>query len=104
MDEISAYFLPLNEHSTKFFNAISESDKNAENTSPGRWLYILNILGDKEFSNIPILMLTAIHTTTPINSEPDIDSLKVDLYVDKPIDPDDLISKVNWLLSREKIL
>lgn len=58
----------------------------------------------KEFSNIPILMLTAIHTTTPISSEPDIDSLKVDLYVDKPIDPEDLIGKVNWLLSREKIL
>ena len=58
----------------------------------------------KEFYDIPILMLTAIHTTTPLRSEPDIDSLKVDLYVDKPIDPDDLIGKVNWLLSREKII
>jgi CheY-like chemotaxis protein len=54
-----------------------------------------------EFRNIPILMLTAIHSTTPLRFEPDIDYLPVELFVDKPIDPDDLIGKVEWMLSRE---
>jgi CheY-like chemotaxis protein len=55
-----------------------------------------------EFKDIPILMLTAIHSMTPLRSEPDIDHLPVELFVDKPIDPDDLIGKVEWILSREK--
>jgi CheY-like chemotaxis protein len=55
-----------------------------------------------EFSNIPILMLTAIHSTTPLRFEPDIDYLPVELFVDKPIDPDDLLSKVEWVLSTEQ--
>jgi CheY-like chemotaxis protein len=56
----------------------------------------------KRFRNIPIVMLTAIHSTTPLRYEPDIDYLPVDLFVDKPIDPDDLIGKVNWILARQK--
>ena len=56
-----------------------------------------------QFKNIPILMLTAIHSTTPLRFEPDIDYLPVELFVDKPIDPDDLIKKVGWILDREKV-
>jgi CheY-like chemotaxis protein len=55
-----------------------------------------------EFRDIPILMLTAIHSTTPLRFEPDIDYLPVELFVDKPIDPDDLLKKVDWVLSKEK--
>jgi two-component system alkaline phosphatase synthesis response regulator PhoP len=55
-----------------------------------------------KFKDIPILMLTAIHSTTPLRFEPDIDYLPVELFVDKPIDPDDLVNKVDWLLTREK--
>jgi CheY-like chemotaxis protein len=56
-----------------------------------------------EFGRIPILMLTAIHSTTPLRFEPDIDYLPVELFVDKPIDPDDLLKKVEWVLSGEKV-
>ena len=56
-----------------------------------------------EFSKIPILMLTAIHSTTPLRFEPDMDYLPVELFVDKPIDPDDLVRKVEWILTREKV-
>ena len=56
-----------------------------------------------QYKNIPILMLTAIHSTTPLKFEPDIDYLPVEIFVDKPIDPDDLVGKVGWLLSQEKV-
>ncbi len=55
----------------------------------------------KAFKNTPILMLTAIHSTTPMRYEPDIDYLPVELFVDKPINPDDLIKKVAWILGRK---
>jgi CheY-like chemotaxis protein len=54
-----------------------------------------------DYSHIPILMLTAIHSTIPLRFEPDIDYLPVELFVDKPIDPDNLLGKVEWLLSEE---
>lgn len=53
------------------------------------------------YKDIPILMLTAIHSTTPLRFEPEIDYLPVELFVDKPIDPDDLVNKVEYLLSRQ---
>jgi len=55
-----------------------------------------------EFREIPILMLTAVQSKTPLLGEMDMDFLPVELYVDKPIDPGDLVSKVDWMLSREK--
>jgi CheY-like chemotaxis protein len=56
-----------------------------------------------EYRSIPILMLTAIHSTTPLRFEPDIDYLPVELFVDKPIDPEDLVKKVDWVLHGEKV-
>jgi CheY-like chemotaxis protein len=53
------------------------------------------------YSHIPILMLTAIHSTTPLRFEPDIDYLPVELFVDKPIDPEELLGKVDWVLDQD---
>lgn len=56
----------------------------------------------KAFQDIPIIMLTAIHTTAPVRLGPDEDYLPVDSFIDKPIDPDDLVSKVESLLGSSK--
>ena len=53
----------------------------------------------KDFQNIPILMLTSIHDTTPVRFGPQEDYLPVDMFVEKPISPDDLNEKVDTLLS-----
>lgn len=51
------------------------------------------------YRHIPILMLTSIHSTTPLRFGPDQDYLPVDAFIDKPIDPDELLAKVGDLLS-----
>lgn len=53
-----------------------------------------------DFRHIPIVMLTAIHTTTPLRFGPEADYLPVDDFIDKPIDPDLLVRKVEALLKR----
>lgn len=50
------------------------------------------------YSKTPIIMLTAIHTTTPLRFGPEEDYLPVDDFIDKPIDPDTLVQKVAALL------
>ena len=51
------------------------------------------------YHQIPILMLTAIHTTTPLRFGPDEEYLPVDDFIDKPLDPGLLIQKVKELLT-----
>lgn len=46
------------------------------------------------YSQIPILMLTAIHSTTPLRFGPDKDYLPVDAFIEKPIEPKKLIDQV----------
>jgi CheY-like chemotaxis protein len=53
------------------------------------------------YSKIPILMLTSIHSTTPLRFGPDSDYLPVDAFIDKPIDPDRLVAKVGELLAKK---
>lgn len=53
----------------------------------------------KDFRETPILMLTSIHSTTPLRFGPTEDYLPVDEFVDKPLDPDELVKKVEALLS-----
>jgi len=48
----------------------------------------------KAYSHIPILMLTAIHQTTPLRFGPDKDYLPVDAFIEKPIEPNELVAQV----------
>ena len=52
------------------------------------------------YRSIPILMLTAIHSTTPLRFEPEEDYLPVDEFVEKPLEPADLVAKVESLLAK----
>ena len=54
----------------------------------------------KEFSRIPILMLTSIHSTTPLRFGPHKDYLPVDAFIEKPIEPAELLKKVRECISR----
>jgi CheY-like chemotaxis protein len=51
------------------------------------------------FRDMPILMLTAIHTTTSLRFGPDEAYLPVDDFVEKPVDADLLLEKVKTLLA-----
>ena len=52
----------------------------------------------KEFRDVPIIMLTAIHTTTPLRFAPDEDYLPVQTFLEKPVDPEVLLSTVRKML------
>ncbi|HID86547.1 MAG TPA: response regulator transcription factor [Anaerolineae bacterium] len=54
------------------------------------------------YRHIPILILTAIHTTTSLRFGPDEAYLPVDDFVDKPIDPEVLLEKVRALIERSQ--
>lgn len=53
------------------------------------------------FRDIPILMLTSVHTTTPLRFAPDEDYLPVDAFLEKSADPDEILAKVEELLQTE---
>jgi len=55
----------------------------------------------KNFSQIPILMLTSIHTTTSLRFGPDQDYLPVDAFIEKPIAPAELLKKVREYLNKK---
>lgn len=59
---------------------------------------------DKDYKDIPILMLTAIKERTGLGFEKeagDPDWLPVDDYCDKPLKPEELISKIEMLLRKK---
>lgn len=59
----------------------------------------------KEFSSIPILMLTAINTEKPsfkFSPETDGEFLPVDSFLDKPVRSEDLLNKIEELLAAKR--
>lgn len=63
--------------------------------------YIREDLGLKD---LPILILSNIHHVkkVPYRFAPDKDFLPVDVFIDKPVDPDVLIDNVNKLLGEKR--
>jgi len=55
---------------------------------------------EEEHQRIPILMLTAVHQTTPLRFSPDEDYLPVDAFIEKPINPKRLIEEITRLLKK----
>ncbi len=53
------------------------------------------------FREIPILMITAIHATTPLRFAPDHEYLPVDAFIEKPIEPDVLLARVREHLAKK---
>jgi CheY-like chemotaxis protein len=53
------------------------------------------------YKDIPIIILTSIHSTTSLHFGPTEDYLPVDAFLDKPIDPEFLLEKVKELLKVE---
>lgn len=51
------------------------------------------------FRHIPIVMLSAIHKTTPLRFGPDEDYLPVDAFLEKSAGPQELLAKVTELLT-----
>lgn len=54
------------------------------------------------YKDLPILMLTSVHSTTSLTQDTPIQEIPVDLFVDKPIDPEDLLAKIAWVLGKDK--
>lgn len=52
-----------------------------------------------EFANIPIIMLTAIHSTTPLRFSPDENYLPVQHFLEKPVKSKTLLAAVQQYLS-----
>jgi len=48
--------------------------------------------------NTPIIILSAIHSTTPLRFAPDEDYLPVQSFLEKPIEPEALLAKVHEFL------
>jgi len=60
---------------------------------------------ESEYKDIPILMLTSISEVTGVNfsaAAADPDWLPADEYLDKPVEPDELLEQVQNLLSGEE--
>ncbi len=49
----------------------------------------------REFAKMPIIMLTAIHSTTPLRLSPDEDYLPVQTFLEKPIDTKVLLATIH---------
>lgn len=59
-----------------------------------------DVKNDNKFKNIPIIMATAVNQRTKFkfDIEKDGDFLPVEKFMEKPIDPDDLIATIRGLL------
>lgn len=53
---------------------------------------------NSEWKNIPIIMLTNVNQEFPMNISGDEDYLPVELFLEKPLDPDTFLSEIKKLI------
>jgi len=58
-----------------------------------------DLRNSEQTKNIPILMVTSINETLPYKVGPDETWLPVDVFVEKPIEPERLLNAVNKMLA-----
>jgi CheY-like chemotaxis protein len=121
-DVVLAIRIPLEASGYEFYAAYSSSEglEKIKETNPD--LIILDVMmetategfhlslklrdpaPDAEYAayaHIPILMLTAVHSTTPLRFAPDEDYLPVDAFLEKSADPDEILANVEELLKKD---
>jgi two-component system response regulator MprA len=121
-DVILAIQIPLEANGYEFHSATNSSEglEKVKQISPD--LIILDVMMDTAtegfqlslklrdrapgaeyaaYADIPILMLTSIHTTTPLRFAPDEDYLPVDAFLEKSAGPDEVLVKVRELLQTD---
>ena len=54
------------------------------------------------YRHVPIMLLSAIHSTTALRFAPDQDYLPVDSFVEKPVGPEKLLSEVRKHLQKNQ--
>jgi CheY-like chemotaxis protein len=61
------------------------------------------IRNDKDLRDIPVLMLTAIEEKSGFKFSPEQDEeyLPVEAFVSKPVEPEDLVRRINQLLKKK---
>ena len=69
-----------------------------------QWLWKVRRHADLALREVPVIMLTSIHETTPLRfHEGDADEtgdyLPAQAFFDKPVDPDELAAKIDALVS-----
>lgn len=64
------------------------------------FIFAQDVKNDERFKNIPIILATAVNQRTKFKFDPDKDGdfLPVEKFMEKPIDPDDLIVTIRGLL------
>ena len=53
-----------------------------------------------DFRNVPIVVLTSIHRTTPYRFGPNVETLPVDAFLEKPVPNDRLLATIDELVTR----
>lgn len=121
-DVVLSMRLPLEANGYKVFRAASSQEGLAQVQEVRPDLILLDVMMDSTtagfqlsltlrnpdanseyaaYRTIPILMITAIHTTTPLRFAPDQDYLPVDAFIEKPIEPSVLLAKVREYLGKK---
>ncbi len=62
---------------------------------------VREIRNDPQLKEIPLILVSAIVTGKEPDIFPDNECLSTDLFMSKPIDPDDLLKRVDQLISQQ---